>query len=386
MNKDYKYTLVKDTIIQEDLYKLSDWIKSNERLTKGPLTKKFEKKWAHWNGSETAIFVNSGSSANLAMLYAEQIVRNKKSLKIIAPAVSWSTTVAPAIQLGMDVYLCDSDENTLGVSINHLESLFKKHNPDLLIIVHVLGHINNMDNILYLCEKYDVTLFEDCCEGPGTEKGGVKVGNYGKAGSYSFYYGHHMSTIEGGMIVTENREFAEILKSIRSHGWSRDLLPDTKKKLSNKYNINKFRDLYTFYYPGFNLRSSDLNAFIGLEQIARINDVVRKRFKVYNQYVRRLNAYTWIQRCDADVISNFGLGLIVENIEEVIIGLSSHLIEIRPLVCGSIGEQPFWIKYKGKNILPNATKVHKNGLYIPAHQNLSEDDIDYISNVVIQNL
>lgn len=379
----FKIKLAQDTITKIDLLHLSEWIKSGERLTKGPLTDCFENAWGKWNGSKHSIFVNSGSSANLAMYYAEQCYRDKKNLKIIVPAVSWSTTVSPAIQLGMDVYLCDSDEKTLGVSVCHLEKLFIKYNPDILVIVHVLGHINDMEKILELCDKYGVTLFEDCCEGPGTEKGGIKIGNYGKAASFSFYYGHHISTIEGGMIVTKDHEFSEIIKSIRSHGWSRDLLPKTKKKLANNYNISPFRELYTFYYPGFNLRSTDLNAFIGLRQLERIDSVVKRRFSVFSRYKENLSHHTWIQSCNAEIISNFGLGLIVDDIDKMVNGLKKESIEIRPLVCGSIGEQPFWIKYKNKQILQNATKVHTNGLYLPAHHNLTDNDVDYISDIVI---
>ena len=120
----YKYQLVKDTITKEDLFQLSDWIKLGYRLTKGELNDSFEKKWASWNGSNHAVFLNSGSSANLAMFYAEKCIRKKDNIKVIAPAISWVTTISPAIQLGMEIHLCDSDKNTLGVSIDHLEKLF----------------------------------------------------------------------------------------------------------------------------------------------------------------------------------------------------------------------------------------------------------------------
>ena len=230
----FKYPLVKDTISKHDLKDLSAWVKNTDRLTKGILNNEFESQWSIWNGSANSVFVNSGSSANLLMLYAEQLIRKSTKLKIIAPAVSWVTTIAPAIQLGMEVYLCDCDDKNLGIDINHLEYLFKKHRPDILILVHVLGHINDMSNINYLCKKYNVTLFEDCCESPGTEKNKIKVGNYGKAGSFSFYYGHHISTIEGGMVVTKDKEFCQVMKSIRSHGWSRDLLPENQVKLKEK--------------------------------------------------------------------------------------------------------------------------------------------------------
>tara|TARA_B100000700_G_C14966348_1_gene819049 strand:- start:78 stop:1241 length:1164 start_codon:yes stop_codon:yes gene_type:complete len=380
----FKFSLVDQTISNKDIKELSNWLLENNRLTKGELNDKFENKWSQWNNSENSIFVNSGSSANLVIFFAEQCIRKKQNLKVVIPAVSWSTTVAPGIQLGMNVILCDADEKTLGVSVDHLEKIFKKHNPDVLMIVHVLGHINDMDNILFLCQKYNVTLFEDCCESPGTEWNGIKVGNFGKAGSYSFYYGHHISTIEGGMVVTNDDDFSEIVKSLRSHGWSRDLSSLTKSNLKKKYKINDFKDQYTFYYPGFNLRSTDLNAFIGLKQLERIDSVINKRFQIYKRYRYNLEGNTWIQTCQADIISNFGMGLIIENINDVVKKLNNASVEIRPLVCGSIGEQPFWINYNEKQILPVATTVHNRGLYLPAHHNLSIDDVDKISDIVLE--
>ncbi len=381
-----EYQLIEDTINAEDRASIAEWIINNDYLTKGPLTEKFERQWSKWNNINNSVFVNSGSSANLLMMYAEKYLRGDKNLKVIVPAVSWSTTVAPAMQLDMEIYLCDCDSNSLGLSIEHLERLFVKHRPDILILVHVLGHINDMDSILFLCEKYGVTLFEDCCEAVGTEKNNKKVGSFGKAGSFSLYYGHHISTIEGGMIISNDDEFVKILKSIRSHGWARDLDIETQKAFSNEFGINSFRESFTFYYPGFNLRSTDLNAFIGLQQMKKIDYVVKRRFEIYKRYKNALEKYTWIQNCDADIISNFGLGLLIDNINSFVRGLEKEGIDSRPLICGSIGQQPFWIKKYGKQILENASKVHDKGLYIPAHHNLSNDDIEHISNTIIKLL
>ena len=381
-----EYQLIEDTINAEDRASVAEWIINNDYLTKGPITEKFERQWSKWNNINNSVFVNSGSSANLLMMYAEKYLRNVKNLKVIVPAVSWSTTVAPAMQLDMEIYLCDCDSNSLGLSITHLERLFVKHRPDILILVHVLGHINDMDSILFLCEKYGVTLFEDCCEAVGTEKNNKKVGSFGKAGSFSLYYGHHISTIEGGMVVSNDDEFVKVLKSIRSHGWARDLDSETQKSFSKDFQINSFRESFTFYYPGFNLRSTDLNAFIGLQQMNKIDYVVKRRFEIYKRYKNALENYTWIQNCDADIISNFGLGLMIDNINFFVRGLKEKGIDSRPLICGSIGQQPFWIKKYGKQILENASKVHDKGLYIPAHHNLSNDDIEHISNTVIKLL
>lgn len=386
MQNEYKIPLVKDTIKNSEIDQLRDWLGTYPQLTKGKLTNKFESKWANWNGNEHSIFVNSGSSALLLMFYAYRCMTQKQNIKVVAPAVSWVTTVAPIMQLGMEPILCDCNMTSLGLDINHLEEIFKKENPDALILVHVLGHQNEMDIILDLCSKYDVTLFEDCCEAPGTSKNNKKVGTYGFAGCFSFYYGHHMSTIEGGIVVTNNANFSNIMKSIRSHGWSRDLDETSKNQLKLEHKIDDFKDMYTFYYPGFNLRSTDLNAFVGINQIDTLDEKVKKRFSIYKRFKEKLEDYFWIQSCDSDIISNFALGLIVEDIPKFVKELDNKSIQIRPLICGSIGEQPFWIKEYGIQKLPNATKVHNNGIYLPAHQDLTDDDIEYVGDSLIEIL
>ena len=380
----YKYQLVKDTITKEDLFLLSDWIKLGYRLTKGELNDSFEKKWASWNGSNHAVFLNSGSSANLAMFYAEKCIRKKDNIKVIAPAISWVTTISPAIQLGMEIHLCDSDKNTLGVSIDHLEKLFIKHTPDILIIVHVLGHANKMKEILKKCEIYDVILLEDCCEAYGAYYQGEKVGNFGLMSSFSFYFGHHMSTIEGGMVSTSNRELKNILLSIRSHGWLRDLDEDVKQRHIEEHKITEFESLFTFIYPGMNLRSTDLSAFIGRRQLEKLSENVDKRDKNYQLYKSLLEGDLWIQTSETEKVSCLGLGLIAPNRENVARSLLDNSIECRPLICGSIQEQPFWKRQKRN--LPNAINVHNNGFYVPCHDKLTDKDIRQIVNIVKESL
>ena len=140
-------------------------------------------------------------------------------------------------------------------------------------MVNVLGQPNNTEEIKKLCKKYNVILLEDSCEALGTVLNGKKLGTAGLASSFSFYYGHHISTIEGGMVVTDNFELYNIMLSIRSHGWSRDLNKNFQNKLTKKYEVDVFRNLYTFYYPGYNFRSTDLNAFLGIKQLKKINKI-----------------------------------------------------------------------------------------------------------------
>ena len=225
-----KYNLVTDTISKKELFKLSKWIRSAKKLTMGNLCIKFEKKFSSFIQRKYSIFVNIGSSANLLMaksLLEANYLRNKI---IIAPALSWSTTIMPFEQLGYDIKLCDCDPNNLGLDIKHLEKLCKKYKPSIIILVHVLGHANNMKKILQICKKYKIILLEDACEALGSKFKNINLGNFGLMSSYSFYYGHHMSTIEGGMVCTNDKKLNNILLSIRSHGWIRNYENRDKRK------------------------------------------------------------------------------------------------------------------------------------------------------------
>ena len=177
------------------------------------------------------------------------------------------TTVTPVIQLGMEPIMCDCDLDNLGLDIKHLKDIIKNDNPAAIILVHVLGFPNHMKEIIELCNEHDILLIEDTCESIGSKYQNKNLGTFGILSTFSFYFGHHMSTIEGGMISTDDEDLYHLLLSIRSHGWDRDLPLLKQNELRKKYDINDFRALYTFYYPGFNLRCTDLQAFIGLRQI-----------------------------------------------------------------------------------------------------------------------
>lgn len=375
--------LVNDTIDGQDIERLIEWLKTNPRLTKGSLTVEFESKWSKWLGTKYSVYLNSGSSANLAMVYSLMVSGRLKNKKIVLPSVSWTTTVTPAIHLGLEPILCEADRETLGVSIEHLESIFKEHSPAALMIVHVLAFPNKMNEIIELCDRYGVILLEDSCESIGSTYDGNKTGTFGLMSSFSFYYGHHMSTIEGGMVSTDDEEIYKILLSIRSHGWDRDFDPDYQKQMRQKYDVSDFRALYTFYYPGFNLRSTDLQAFIGLSQIDKIDEFCKKRsenLKLYQSLVR--NEYWKIAVDESVFYSNFAYPIITPNIA----GLSSELItagiECRPLVCGSIGLQPYWKNLYGETSFEFADIVHNYGLYLPNNQDITIEDIEYICDIV----
>lgn len=176
--------------------------------------------------------------------------------------------------------------------------------------------------------------------------------------------------------------------SIRSHGWSRDVSQEYRQEWQKDYDIDEVRNLYTFYYPGFNLRSSDLNAFIGLSQIDKIDELAKKRQENFNLYKDNLSNF-WHQKSDSSFLSSFAYGTLVKNRLEVYNHLKKHDIESRPLICGNIGLHPFWIKKYGPTSLKIADQIHKYGIYLPNHGNLELDDIDYICDSfknVAQNL
>lgn len=376
--------LVNNTIDTDDIDALIEWLKTNPRLTKGQITVELEEKWSKYLGKKYSVFVNSGSSANLAMFYSLLLSNRLKNKKVVVPAVSWVTTVSPLMQLGLEPILCDTDEETLGVDIKYLEKLFIEQNPSLLTIVHVLGVPNKMNEILELCEKYDVILLEDSCESVGSTYLGTKTGQFGLMSSFSTYFGHHFSTIEGGFISTDDEDLYNILKSLRAHGWDRDLEEKYQKELRKEHNIDNFKALYTFYYPGFNLRSTDLQAFIGVRQIDKLNFIINKRnenFLLYHKLIK--NDYWKIKPTDSSFVSNFAYPIIHPNIKEIIKELSKNDVETRPLICGSITNQPFYKKVYGENKYLNFSNiVDEYGIYLPNNHQINGEEIEFICNIV----
>jgi CDP-6-deoxy-D-xylo-4-hexulose-3-dehydrase len=371
--------LVKNTIDQNDLNELSEWIKQNPILTKSKLTIELEQKWSEWLGTKYSVFVNSGSSANLAIFYGLIVSNKLKNKKIVFSCLSWVTTISPAIQLGLKPILCDIDRETLGIDVDKFEKICKKEKPAALMIVHALAFPNDMKRLIEICKKYDVILLEDSCESVGSTVENKKTGTFGFASSFSTYYGHHFSTIEGGFISTNDFDFYNILKSIRSHGWSRDLDENTKKNLQIKYNIDDFRNLYTFYYPGFNLRSTDLQAFIGIKQLNKLDGFCQKRYenlKIYDKYIK--NNYWKININRFEFVSNFAYPIIHPEASSITKKLKEANIECRPLIAGSISRQPFFIDLYGKKKFDSADVVHDYGLYVPNNPDMSEKEIEYI--------
>tara|TARA_R110002096_G_scaffold353319_1_gene546572 strand:- start:1939 stop:2781 length:843 start_codon:yes stop_codon:yes gene_type:complete len=275
----------------------------------------------------------------------------------------------------------------LSVDLEHLEDIFMRRMPDAFILVSVLGLVPNMDKIVELCDKYNVMLLEDTCESMGCEYKGKKLGTFGDMSSFSTYFGHHISTIEGGFVSTDDKEIYELLLSLRSHGWDRDLSEETQIKLQNEWEVDSFDSMYTFYYPGYNLRSTDLQAFIGLSQIDKLDDWGKKResnFKMYQKLIK--NDYWKVNPQDDSFISNFAYPVIHPNRDKIVKVLQENNVEVRPMICGSMGTQPFYVKKYGRLELPNVSVVDKYGFYVPNNPKLTTDEISFICNLINEEI
>ena len=375
-------TLVKDTIGQDDISSLIAWLHTNPRLTKGIVTVEFEQEWSRWLGCKYSVFVNSGSSANLAIFYGLILSNRLKNKKVVFPCLSWVTTVAPVIQLGLEPILCDSDSN-LGIDTEKFEEICKRDNPAALMVVHALGFPNDMKRLQEICTKYDVILLEDSCESVGTTVCGKKTGAIGLASSFSTYYGHHFSTIEGGFICTDDDELYNIFKSIRSHGWSRDLDEVTRKNLQLKYGVDDFRNLYTFYHPGFNLRSTDLQAYIGRLQLKKLDKFCEDRWKnlkLYNELI--VNEEWKIDISKFDFVSNFAYPIIHSQSAMIAERMAENQVECRPLIAGSISRQPFFYERYGSIQHSFADTIHDHGMYLPNNPEMTEEEIRFVCSIV----
>lgn len=385
-----KYHLAEDTIDKNDINQLIEWLKTYPRLTKGELTLQFERKWSDWVGKKYSVFCNSGSSANLLMYYALLLSGVLKNKKIIVPSVGWVTTIAPAIQLDFEPIMCEADQDTFGLDLNHLEELLKKYNPGVVIMVQVLGVPHKMDELLALKEKYGFILLEDACAAMGASYHGKKVGSFGDMSSASLYFGHQISTIEGGLVSTDNKVFNDALLMARSHGWGKDLDKETRDRLVEKHGIDDFHSPFVFYEPGFNLRSTDLNAFLGIRQIDKMSWLISRRGENHAIYKKLLGDHFYSQKApDNSTICSIHFGALAKDNEErrkVVEALEENGIETRIFSAGNLGLHPFWYNRYGKASFPMADRIHHTGFFLPNNPSLTPRDIEFISDVVLNSV
>ena len=377
--------LVSDTIDKTDIKHLVDWLSQNEipRLTKGELTIELEEKWARKIGTKYSVFVNSGSSSILLTLAALLQTDRLKNKKIVVPGLSWATDVSSPMLLGYETLLCDCNLTDLSCDIDHLETLFREESPSVFILVSPLGLVPQMDKIVELCHTYDVILLEDVCESMGSKFNDKYLGSFGLASFFSMYFGHHLSTIEGGFINTDDEEFYHLLLMMRSHGWGRDLPKSKQQELRTTYQSSEFDSLYNFYVPGMNLRSTDLQAFIGLRAIDKLDNYSNIRNINFNKYIELLtcNELQLTVR-ETDFISSFAIPVVSKQRNAIVDALIKEGVEVRPLIAGNMAAKPMWYLKYGKTPLKNCELINERGFYIPNHQGITVDDITKITNII----
>ena len=381
-----QYPLAKETINQDDINALIEWLKTNPRLTMAELTKEFEQKWANYIGTKYAVFVNSGSSANLLMVNALIQSGRLKSKKVIVPSVAWSTTISPCIQFGLEPIMVDADKKTFGIDLNQTEKLLKDGDIGAIIFVQVLGVPHYKEELLNLSKKYNVPMIEDSCAALGSSyEDGTMVGHVGDMSSFSFYFGHQFSTIEGGMVNTDDEDLYHSLLMLRSHGWGKDLPKELYKKKMAENNIDSFHEPFTFLIPGLNLRSTDLQAFIGLRQVEKANWLSERRIRNHKEYGRLLEKHFEFQDWGNDNPCSISFGALAESEEhrkEVVSTLVDNGVETRIFSAGNLGLHPFWIERYGEFHGEVADKIHSRGFFLPNYPELELSDIKIISNLI----
>lgn len=373
---------------------LSEFILQSDRLSMDEKCFEFERKFAQKQGREHAILFNSGGSANLAML---QALKNLGVLrdgdKIGFSALTWSTNTMPIIQMGLIPIPLDCEINTLNVSSRTLQERLLQV-PDMkgVFLTNVLGFVSDFEELKKVCIENDLILLEDNCESLGTETNLTKTGNLGLGASFSFFVAHHMSTIEGGMIVTDDEEYCEMLKMVRANGWDRNLTPTQQFKWRKQYGIeSEFQAKYTFYDLGYNFRPTEITGFLGLYQLQFLDSNIMKR---QENYLRIEN--TILNNSDLialshehiKVLSTFAIPILckTQELREYYLDqFSGAGIEIRPMIAGNMIKQPFYKKYVQTIFeLPNTDLIHSNGFYCGNYPELSESDLQTIESCLMK--
>ncbi|MFZ2025196.1 MAG: DegT/DnrJ/EryC1/StrS aminotransferase family protein [Microgenomates group bacterium] len=386
--------LIKSTFMNEvdTKKKLCAFITNAKQLSIGNECRKFENNFAEYQNRKHCIYLNSGSSADLAIIQALlNLGKLKKGDAIGFSALTWSTNVMPLIELGLTPVPIDCELDTLNVSPRTLKGVINKKRIKMLFLTNLLGFCDEIDEIARICKKNNILLIEDNCESLGTVYKGKKLGNFGLASTFSFYVGHHMSTIEGGAVCTDNQELDTMLQFVRAHGWDRNLTEDRQLKIRIKNHVNEtFYSRYTFYDLGYNLRTMEIQGCIGNIQLKYLPEIVRKREENFMMFAKAIYSMTdryFPMRYDhIDVVSNFAVPVVCRTkaIRDALVKKCDGVVEIRPIVGGDMTKQPFYKKYvkvgKSKK-KTNASIAHDQGLYFGNNPELTKKEIKTIINI-----
>lgn len=382
----FKWQLINDSITQEDKTALIDHINiDGVRFTQGSKVRQFEKEWSEWLGVKHSVFVNSGASANYIMV---SILKEMKGYgEVIVPTLGWVSDISPVVNLGLKPVFVDVSLETFSTDIEKILPLVNE-NTIGLTLVHCLGFNSISQQIIDLCKDKDIFLIEDCCEAHGATYQEKKVGTLGDVSNFSFYFGHHMTTIEGGMVCTNDDEIYQYAKMFRSHGMTRldylqndELGMNLQKKYESLY--PDLNPLFTFAVPGYNMRNQELNAIIGSSQLPRLDYNIQRRIENLKTWVDNLDSEKFFTDYELEGNSNFALPLIIlkedrNRLLRVCDILKRNEVEYRIGTAGggNQAKQPYLKKYDFvAGFLPNSDYIHHYSLYIGNHPEIGKEKI-----------
>jgi CDP-6-deoxy-D-xylo-4-hexulose-3-dehydrase len=371
----------------------------------GSRVKEFESQFSKFINAPYSVMVNSGSSANLLAFSAITNPARKSYLKpgskVAVPAVCWSTSLWPIVQTGLVPVLVDVDPDTLNLSISSLKSCLRKHHIKAVMMVHVLGNSTEMRELLNLVSENNLILIEDTCESLGSRYKGRYLGTFGDFGTFSFYFSHHMTTIEGGMVVAKSQEDCDLLKCLRTHGWSRE--QSNKEKLESKY--KQIDPRFLFINMGYNLRPMEIQAAFGLEQIKRLEMMNANRGENVEKIKRAFRNHSlWKDQIQFPLPTTelepcwFGFPFLIK--KELKRGrkkftedLLKRGIDTRPIISGNMALQPA-VKIFDVDLsmgpFKGAQQIHEKGFFVGCHSKPLDDErihhlVTIILEIVIEN-
>jgi len=391
-----KYSLSSDTWNKEEIQAIQEVI-NDGRYTMGPKVAQFEKEFAEHFDVPYAVMVNSGSTANLLIW---SCLGNKDMItgNVIVPSVSWSTTYFPLLQNKFTPNFVDVDLDTLNLDVTKIEEAIT---PETVAVfaVNLLGNSCDYPEITKLCKKHNLILIEDNCESLGavsnlsyTDGNNIKIkkcGTVGRMGSFSFFFSHHMQTMEGGMIVCHDKDDYDFIRSLRAHGWCRDLPDD-----NNLYDKtgDPFKDSFTFITPGYSVRPLEMSGAIGSVQLKKCDKFIEERRNNAKYFVEKFSKLdNVIIQKEIGKSSWFGFSVILKDKlsgkrDKVIKKLTELGVETRPIIAGNFMKQPVidYFTYVGRGTYDNADYLHENGFFIGNDVNNLKENIDMVFNALQQ--
>jgi len=382
------YALATSTWDEKELEAIQSVI-NKDIFTMGNSVAQFEKDFSKFVGSKYAVMVSSGSTANLVATAALFYTKNpmlKRGDEVIVPAVSWSTTYFPLQQYGLKLKFVDINLDTLNYDLKALESAITD-NTKMIMAVNLLGNPNDFDKINKIIKDKDIFILEDNCESMGAEYKDKQTGTFGIMGTYSTFFSHHMATMEGGFIVTDDEELYHILLSMRAHGWTRNLPKENQVCTKSD---DWFEESFRFVLPGYNVRPVEMSGAIGIEQLKKLPSFLEQRRKNAKLFVELFKDHKdFIIQKDIDNSSWFGFSLIIKPESKLVRSdiinlLKEKNIDCRPIVTGNFtrNEVMKYFDYEIHDELKNADYLHDNGFFIGNSQVCLEDEIKYLAEVL----